>query len=55
MVVVVVVVVARGKHGNIQELWHTGTEQESVLRDWAGRMGKWDGRQPDRGPLILSL
>jgi hypothetical protein len=29
--------------------------KRSVLRDWAGRMGKWDGRQPDRGPLILSL
>jgi hypothetical protein len=38
----VVVVVARGKHGNIQELWHTGTEQEECAQGlgWSyGKMG----------------
>jgi hypothetical protein len=36
------VVVARGKHGNIQELWHTGTEQEECAQGlgWSyGKMG----------------
>jgi hypothetical protein len=37
--------------GNMETFRNCGTlaqSKRSVLRDWAGRMGKWDGRQPDR-------